>query len=224
MNHFKLKTNDTSIPEDMLSNWQEIVDILAKIINVPAGLIMRVKQSHIEVLISSNTKGNPYEVGEKAELSGLYCTTVMKSRSSLLVKDALNDSEWNQNPDIKLGMISYLGFPIEWPNGDIFGTICILDSKSNEYNENYKNLLNRFQQVIEGNLELVFKNHALIEALNQIKNLESILPICASCKKIRTEEDQWIQLESYFRRARGLEFTHGICPVCLQKGLDDISP
>src|ERR1700739_3318751 len=45
------------------------------------------------------------------------------------------------NPDIKLGMTSYLGFPITWPNGDIFGTICVLDSKSHDYNYLYRELL-----------------------------------------------------------------------------------
>jgi hypothetical protein len=50
----------------------------------------------------------------------------MKTRQFLLVPDALADQEWNANPDMKLGMISYMGVPVAWPNGEIFGTICVL--------------------------------------------------------------------------------------------------
>ena len=49
----------------------------------------------------------------------------MKTRQPLSIPDALADEEWLSNPDIELGMISYLGFPIAWPNGEIFGTICV---------------------------------------------------------------------------------------------------
>ena len=45
------------------------------------------------------------------------------------------------NPDIKLGMISYLGVPISWPDGEIFGTICVLDRQSNGYSDLYLKLL-----------------------------------------------------------------------------------
>jgi PAS domain S-box-containing protein len=62
------------------------------------------------------------------------------------------DQEWKVNPDIKLGMISYMGFPVAWPNGDIFGTICVLDSRRNEYNELYKKLLLQCRDVLQADL------------------------------------------------------------------------
>ncbi|UYP46218.1 hypothetical protein NEF87_002503 [Candidatus Lokiarchaeum ossiferum] len=222
MQNFDISTNSTSIPDKFIKNWQEIVNIMAEIINVPSGLIMRVSPPNIEVFVSSNTQGNPYEVGEKAKLSGLYCTTVMQSQRSLIVQDALNDPEWNQNPDIKLGMISYLGFPISWPNGEIFGTVCVLDSKPNAYTDNYNKLVGSFQKVIETDLELIFRNNDLQEALMKIHTLESILPICSSCKKIHSEEGSWLPVDDYFRMSKGTEFTHGLCPECSQKMLDEI--
>jgi len=72
----------------------------------------------------------------------------MKTRQPLLVPDALRDEEWKSNPDIKLGMISYLGFPISWPDGEIFGTICVLDNKRNEYGELYRRLLLQWREVL----------------------------------------------------------------------------
>ena len=97
---------------------------------------MKVEPPNIKVFVSSESEGNPYERDEAASLNtGLYCETVMKTRELLLVPNALLDQEWKASPDIKLGMISYMGFPVAWPNGDIFGTICVLDSKRNEYSE-----------------------------------------------------------------------------------------
>ena len=122
------------IPDEMLAKWQRVVNLMARIVNAPAGLIMKVDPPQIEVFVSSTTKGNPYEKGERGDLdTGLYCETVMAQRAPLLVPNALMDPIWDHNPDIKLGMIFYLGFPLMWPDGNIFGTICVLDSKENEH-------------------------------------------------------------------------------------------
>jgi GAF domain-containing protein len=78
--------------------------------------------------------------------------TVMRTRQRLLVPDAVDDEEWRSNPDIELGMISYLGLPISWPNGDIFGTICVLDHKRNAYREVHHRLLLQLRDTVEADL------------------------------------------------------------------------
>ena len=130
------------VPAEIVRKWQEIVDLTAEIMHVPSALIMRVEPPNIKVFVSSETQGNPYELDEAASLNtGLYCETVMKTRQPLLVPDALRYEAWKSNPDIKLGMISYLGMPISWPDGEIFGTICVLDNNPNEYSELYRKLV-----------------------------------------------------------------------------------
>ena len=57
----------------------------------------------------------------------------------------------------------------------------------------------------------------LQEALAQVKALKGFIPICASCKNIRDDEGYWQQIESYLCEHTDLEFTHGICPACLEK-------
>lgn len=59
----------------------------------------------------------------------------------------------------------------------------------------------------------------LQNAQEEIKILRGILPICASCKKIRNEEDSWEQPEVYIRNHSEAEFSHGICPECLRQFL-----
>jgi PAS domain S-box-containing protein len=144
------------VPAEVMGKWQEIVDLLAEILHVPSALIMRVEAPNIKVFVSSESKGNPYEPDEVACLNtGLYCETVMNTRRPLIVADALQDEAWKSNPDIKLGMISYLGVPISWPDGEIFGTICVLDRKSNEYSDLYLRLLLQWRDVLQADLKSI---------------------------------------------------------------------
>jgi signal transduction histidine kinase len=145
--------HDTQVPAEILRKWQGIVDLLADIVRVPSALIMRVEPPNIKVLVASETEGNPYEPDEEASLNtGLYCETVMNTRRPLLVPDALQDEDWKTNPDIKLGMVSYLGVPISWPDGEIFGTICVLDRESNGYSDLYLKLLLQWRDVLQADL------------------------------------------------------------------------
>ncbi len=58
---------------------------------------------------------------------------------------------------------------------------------------------------------------SLQDALAKIKTLSGILPICASCKKIRDDRGYWNQVEAYVRDHSEAEFSHSICPDCAKK-------
>jgi PAS domain S-box-containing protein len=148
-----MSTALVQVPFEIVQKWQEIVNIIAEIVHVPSALVMKVEPPNIKVFLSSESNGNPYERDELAPLNtGLYCETVMKTRQSLLVPDALRDEAWKSNPDIKLGMISYLGFPVTWPDGQIFGTICVLDKKENSYSELYRKFVLQCRDVLQADL------------------------------------------------------------------------
>jgi hypothetical protein len=66
-------------------------------------------------------------------------------------------------------------------------------------------------------LELRRVSARLADALEQVKTLQELLPICAWCKRIRDDEGYWNQVEAYFHKYTGAEFTHGVCPQCLEK-------
>jgi len=57
----------------------------------------------------------------------------------------------------------------------------------------------------------------LQETLNKVKTLRGLLPICASCKKIRDDQGYWHQVEVYIRDHSEADFSHSICPVCVKK-------
>jgi signal transduction histidine kinase len=148
------------LPREVVEKWQLIVDTMAEVVNVPAGLIMRLDRDEIAVCVASRTAGNPYHVGETEiwEDSGLYCETAIKSGRRLLVPDALADPLWRDNPDVPRRMISYLGFPIRWPDHAPFGTICVLDNKANAYSDVHERLVEQFRDVIEHHLRLISRD------------------------------------------------------------------
>jgi PAS domain S-box-containing protein len=149
------------VPPEIVRKWQEFVNLLAEIMHVPSASIMRVDPPHIKVFVSSTSKGNPCEPG--ALDTGPYCETVMKTGQPLLVPDARENEAWKANPHVKLGMISYLGFPIGWPDGRIFGTICVRDNKRNEYSEAYLKLLLHFRDILQADLKSFATLHSQLE-------------------------------------------------------------
>ncbi|KAB0465242.1 sensor domain-containing phosphodiesterase [Vibrio kanaloae] len=167
----KIQTLDLDIPDDMKSGWQNIVDLLAELTQTPAALIMRVHANSIEVFSTSNSQYNPYTKGDSETLgNGLYCESVMQSQQQLIVPNALSDPQWKNNPDIELGLVSYCGIPLLWPNGELFGTICILDSKENHYTPTYIKLLESFRTSIESQLKTLFQHAKLTQVNRELKN------------------------------------------------------
>jgi signal transduction histidine kinase len=162
--------SEPRIPDTILEKWQKIVDLMAETLDVPAGLIMRILGDEIHVFVSSSTEGNPYHPGDSEHFwgSGLYCETVVTKNHELLVPNALFDEAWRNNPDVRLNMISYLGYPIRWPDGGPFGTICVLDGKTNSYSEKYKRLMTQFRDIVEIHLQIIYTEAKRREELERL--------------------------------------------------------
>jgi len=65
--------------------------------------------------------------------------------------------------------------------------------------------------------ELEAKNKELQQALNDIKTLEGLIPICANCKKIKDDDGYWHSVEEYMTEHSDVKFTHGLCNDCIKK-------
>ncbi len=61
------------------------------------------------------------------------------------------------------------------------------------------------------------EKNKLEKAISEIKKLSGLLPICASCKKVRDDKGYWTQIESYISEHSDTQFSHGICPDCAKK-------
>lgn len=71
--------------------------------------------------------------------------------------------------------------------------------------------------------DLRAKQNKLQEALSEVKTLSGLLPICASCKKIRDDRGYWEQIEVYIEDHSNAAFSHGICPECVRKLYPEIA-
>jgi len=68
-----------------------------------------------------------------------------------------------------------------------------------------------------------FLSEKLGAALGEVTQLQGLLPICASCKRIRDDKGYWEQIETYIGHRSQAQFSHGICPECAKKLYPDIS-
>jgi sigma-B regulation protein RsbU (phosphoserine phosphatase) len=83
-------------------------------------------------------------------------------------------------------------------------------------------------RMIELQTKLADRIGKLEEALEQVKRLQGIIPICGYCKKIRDDHDYWQNVESYVATHSEAEFSHSVCPSCfvqiVQPQLDSFKP
>jgi GAF domain-containing protein len=163
-------------PEEIRKKWQNIVNILIRIMKVPVALVMKVDFPSFTVLQSADSQENPFKTGQEFKLpAGIYCEKTMECKGKLLIPNALNDPEWNKNPGIAAGMISYLGFPIFYPDKSIFGTLCVLDNKENTYSKDFEEIMLQFKEVIESHLTLLWQKITLENLLAQQRTNEKLL-------------------------------------------------
>jgi diguanylate cyclase (GGDEF)-like protein len=160
-----LKNNTIAIPAEMLTSWQTTVDLIAKVAKVPASLIMKLHTHELEVFVANNNTNSPFAAGMKDSLgNGLYCESVIVQQTELHVENALEDPKWCTNPALAVGMMSYYGLPLNWPDGEPFGTICMLDIKANSYSADLIMLMECFHRSIESNLEMLEQKEKLAQA------------------------------------------------------------
>ena len=88
--------------------------------------------------------------------------------------------------------------------------------------ETHLMLRNLQKELEEKNTDLQQLNRELSVALEEIKTLRGIIPICSHCKKIRDDTDSWQRLEEYISNHSEAKFSHGICPDCAEKHYPDV--
>jgi len=167
---FWLKTQGIEIPDHMLQNWQELVEIAAQICNVPAALVLRAGDPVADVVCSNTNRDNPYQVGDQLQLAGTYAEAVIDRRSVLFIPNAARDSHWKEHPESNDKMAAYLGIPILWPTGSIFGIISLMDSRANEALQQYQGLLVKLKELVEAQLTNLYFTLAVQGSFENILN------------------------------------------------------
>lgn len=157
------------VPDDLLNKWQKLLNTLAACVGVPIALVNEIKQETITILAASATEKNPFAAGMKADVKTEYCNVVRLTGREFMISDATRDPKWKNCNDAQKGLISYLGFPLRWPDENFFGTICLFDYKPNDFG-GHRELIGQFSDQVNAHLALLYRN---LQLANYIDALEA---------------------------------------------------
>jgi len=121
---------------------------------------------------------------------------------SVLLSDGWHAEGWYRNLGGVRRYIIFDSAPINDSDGHVIAAL-----------ETLQDITER-KHIEEENLQLARR---LEDALKKLKVLSGLLPICASCKKIRDDKGYWNQLEEYIRDHSEADFSHSLCPECARK-------
>ncbi len=159
-----LTSNNTFID---LDRWQHTINLMGDVCEAPAAFILQYTNKGYQIVIASQSEANPYKSGLTLPPEvNIFCTKVINSQTFLYECHAEASPEWKDNPLTKEGKFNtYLGYPVRWPDGDRFGTCCILDFAVTKYEQKYIDLVGEFAAMVERDLEL-FVQHTKLEKLS----------------------------------------------------------
>ena len=101
--------------------------------------------------------------------------------------------------------------------GNALGSVCVVDVKPRSISNEAVEGLSALARNAMAFIEVRHASEKLSDTLSQLKEASSLLPICCHCKAIRDDENYWQRVEDYIKKSSLSEFTHGICPDCLEK-------
>lgn len=168
------------VVDDLVEDkWKSLVNISAKLLGVRSVVVTRLCPRHVEVFLTNEHQNSFFKIGEIFKLKqGSFCETVIGTRQELLIADAKTDKIWSEfvlskSPE----MVSYLGYPLLWPGGEVFGTVCFFDDKQNRFEDFEKSYLDVIKKTIETDLELLALKYNLeqsnekLEKSNKVKSV-----------------------------------------------------
>ncbi len=165
----------TEFKEEILNNWQSIVELLAKVLDVTCVAITEHDNKYLKIIKTNKSDKNPFKDNMMPEMAGLYCESVIKSRKLLQIPNVKKDDYWKFNPFVDNGLISYLGYPIVKHDGNIFGTLCVLDDRERIHSESTIELIKEFKVIIEKQLENIFLLNLTVSTLDSFNSAVVIL-------------------------------------------------
>ncbi len=158
-----------------LHKWQKTMDLITGLFSAPSGYIVQATSKGYRVVIRNNEGGSSFETNPiLPPQTPLFCRHVAETNNILYVNDASNNDAWNTLPEVvEDGVESYLGLPIHWPEGEVFGTLCLKDTKITSYTDEYFELIEQLRDLIEDDLALVYS----YEQMREIAMLDSLTDI-----------------------------------------------
>ncbi|MBN2440713.1 MAG: sensor domain-containing diguanylate cyclase [Spirochaetales bacterium] len=194
----KQETIHPDIPSQIVDIWQRIVDSISILLSVPSLMINKLEGPELEVFRSNDNPDNPFPSGTRMLKAGVYCEYTARTGKKNRVVDARKDPLWVNSPTAKAGIYAYLGFPVYWPDGKVFGTICAIDTKENQWITPSDSLLLTIKDAVEAHLALV----AAMDELSKRNEEVHQLAITDSLTGLYNRRHFFELAEHEFQRAR----------------------
>ena len=146
-------------PEELdFEKWQELVNMLSKVYNAASGVIVQFRDDTFNVVSTSENPDNFLEQNScwPWDMKS-FCRRIMETRDKLYVNSASTSQEWCDAPPVQDGPVrSYLGYPLYWPDGSLFGSFCVIDTKATDYSQSLVEVLGQLKLIVESELKHVW--------------------------------------------------------------------
>ena len=148
-----------------------------------------------------------------------FCAHTILGENVLVVEDATEDERFAGNPLVtgEPNIRFYAGAPLIDRSGHSLGSLCVIDRKPKKLSAVQSSTLTALSRTIIHLLELRRLSTDMASALDELKMLRGLLPICSHCKGIKNDKGYWQKVEDYIRSHSDAEFSHSICPECVRE-------
>lgn len=148
-----------------------------------------------------------------------FCSYTILGDEPMMVEDTTVDDRFSGNPLVTSDphIRFYAGAPLIDREGNALGSLCVIDRKVRTLTPEQIKAMQALSRQVITQLELRRTTAELAESLADLKTLHGLLPICAHCKGIRNDGGYWQSVEAYVAAHSDADFTHGICPPCMEK-------
>ncbi|MCV6615737.1 MAG: GAF domain-containing protein [Cellvibrionaceae bacterium] len=171
-----------------LPKWNKTVALMAELYDAPLGLIVQASSQGFQYTATNYGHRGPYPAGEQYPAdANIFARQVVETGKTLYVADAESDPQWADNPEVAdEGFCSFLGMPIYWPDGKVFGVICVMDQSITAYGDAFMRLIEQLRDLIEQDLQLwdqfeLMRDMALKDKPDELYNSQGLSTLGQSC-------------------------------------------
>jgi GAF domain-containing protein len=193
--------------------FDDVVHIASAICNTPIAVMSLVdsERQWFKARVGLDSSETPREQA--------FCAYTILGTEPLVVEDAKTDERFADNPFVTSAphIRFYAGAPLIDRDGNALGSLCVVDQIPRKINVQQQRALKALARSVIAHLELRRVSCQLAQALNDLKTLRGLLPICSHCKNIRNDKGYWDSVESFVSAHSEAGFTHSICPNCIKK-------
>lgn len=199
-------------------SYDDFVNLASFICEAPIALISLLDEQRqwFKARVGLNVSETPREQA--------FCSHTIQSHHTMVVEDAMADERFSENPLVcsAPNIRFYAGVPLTDADGYALGTLCVIDRRPRHLEPQQQQALEALARQLVTLCQYRRASADLAGALEDVKTLRSLLPICSYCKDIRNDQGYWRGVEEYFSTITDARFSHSICPRCVREHYPDM--